>query len=104
MQKIRPGYILPSAAYTVSSKYIRHDKDLDRQPELGDLVFGRVTILGGHGSLENKEGRIHMINDGTRAVFVYGNRYAGLFRRVNTRTQSIPGRFARPLRCDRLHA
>ena len=26
--------------------------------------------------MENKEGRIHMIGDGSRAVFVFGNRYA----------------------------
>ena len=39
-------------------------------------MLGRVVYVGQHGSLENKEGRIHMIGDGSRAVFVYGNRYA----------------------------
>jgi hypothetical protein len=27
-------------------------------------------------NLENKSGRLHNINDGSRAIFVYGNRYA----------------------------
>jgi hypothetical protein len=43
---------------------------------VGDLVYGRIHVLGQHGSLENKHGRIHEIHDGTRAVFVWGNRYA----------------------------
>lgn len=40
------------------------------------MVYGRIAYLGQHSTLENKEGRIHMITDRTRAVFVYGNRYA----------------------------
>jgi hypothetical protein len=76
MAKIRPGFILPSAAYTVSPKLIRNFEDLDHKPQVGDLVYGRVAYLGQHSTLENKEGRIHIITDRTRAVFVYGNRYA----------------------------
>ena len=76
MKKIRPGYILPSAAYTISPRQVKGFDKLDRTPEVGDLIYGRVSYIGHHGSLENKEGRIHMINDGARAVFVFGNRYA----------------------------
>lgn len=76
MNKIRPGFILPSAAYTISSRMIQSYERLDRAPRVGDLVYGRVSYLGEHSSLENKEGRIHIITDATRAVFVFGNRYA----------------------------
>jgi len=76
MKKIRPGFILPSAAYTIQLRQVKHYAKLDKPPEIGDVLFGRVSYIGEHSSLENKEGRIHMINDGTRAVFVYGNRYA----------------------------
>lgn len=76
MTAIRPGFILPSAALTVSSKQIRHYADLERPPRVGDLIYGRVITLGQHNTLENKEGRIHMLTDRTRAVYVYGNRYA----------------------------
>ena len=77
MAQIRPGYILPSAAYTISPKLIRnYIDDRDHKPKVGDLIYGRVAHLGHHSTLENKEGRIHMISDRSRAVFVYGNRYA----------------------------
>lgn len=76
MQKIRPGFILPSAAFTISQRQIRSLDHSDRPPCAGDLVYGTVTYVGEHGTLENKEGRIHMIGDGSRAVFVFGNRYA----------------------------
>lgn len=76
MSRIRPGFILPSAAFTVSPRQIKDYQPLDEPPQVGDVIFGRVSYVGEHGSLENKEGRIHLINDGSRAVFVYGNRYA----------------------------
>lgn len=76
MHKIKSGYILPSAAYTVSSRQIKFHNVSKRAPKVGDLVYGRIAELGEHSSLENKQGRIHMITTGTRAVFVYGNRYA----------------------------
>ena len=37
---------------------------------------GKVTRIGQHSGLENKNGRIHVINDGSKGVFVFGNRYA----------------------------
>lgn len=76
MKRIRPGFILPSAAYTISPKQIKQFGPSEPSPQVGDVVYGRVTYVGQHGSLENKQGRIHIIGDGTRAVFVYGNRYA----------------------------
>lgn len=76
MKKIRPGFILPSAAFTIQPRQVKHYQKLEKPPVVGDVIIGRVSYIGQHGSLENKEGRIHMINDGSRAVFVYGNRYA----------------------------
>jgi hypothetical protein len=76
MKRIRPGFILPSAAYTISPRQVRGYVPMESAPQVGDVVYGRITHLGQHGTLENKQGRIHMATDGTRAVFVYGNRYA----------------------------
>jgi hypothetical protein len=76
MKKIRPGYIVPSAAYTIAPRQVRFYATLERRPQVGDVVYGKVSHLGQHGSLENKQGRIHMLSEGTRALFVYGNRYA----------------------------
>lgn len=76
MITIRPGFILPSGAFTIKPQQVKFYERLDRTPEVGDVLFGRVTYIGQHSELENKEGRIHLINDGSRAVFIYGNRYA----------------------------
>ena len=76
MKKISPGFLLPSAAYTVKKSAIKLYAFQDRVPQVGDLIYGRVIRIGQHSGLENKNGRIHVINDGSRAVFVYGNRYA----------------------------
>lgn len=48
----------------------------DKSPVAGDAVYGKVVRLGNHSTLENRSGRMHMLNDGTRAIFVFGNRYA----------------------------
>ena len=75
--RIRDGYILPSSAFVIPRSKIRVcDKDYVQRPEVGDVIYGKVEYLGQHKSLENKEGRIHAIYDGTRAIFVFGNRYA----------------------------
>ena len=76
MKRIRGGFIFPSAAYTVPLNRIRNVAAVDKKPEPGDLVYGRIEYIGQHSSLENKEGRIHTINNGSSAVFVYGTRYA----------------------------
>ncbi len=76
MKKIKPGFLLPSAACNINKKKIVYREMLDKKPEVGDLLYGSVKFLGLHKSLENKLGRIHTISDGSKAVFVYGNRYA----------------------------
>lgn len=75
-KKIGRGFILPSAALTIKRNQIKLYRCLEKPPKLGDLVYGLVQRLGQHSSLENASGRIHMIHDGTKAVFVFGNRYA----------------------------
>lgn len=76
MKKIPPGHILPSAAYTISKRHCKFYDFIDKKPEVGDVIYGRVNRLGQHSELENKFGRIHKINDGSKAIFVFGNRYA----------------------------
>jgi len=76
MNLIKKGYILPSAALGLKVSAIRRVVPCDRPPEVGDVVYGTVTRIGHHSKLENRSGRIHLIHDGTKAVFVFGNRYA----------------------------
>lgn len=76
VKKIPRGFIIPSAAITIPKRQIRFYQYLDRSPEVGDVVYGSVSRTGQHSSLENASGRIHMIQDGSKAVFVFGNRYA----------------------------
>ncbi|NJO30577.1 MAG: hypothetical protein HC874_25835 [Richelia sp. SL_2_1] len=75
-EKISKGFILPSAAYTVESKYLKFYKPLEDLPQIGDVVYGVVSRIGLHRELENKSGRIHQIQDGVKGIFVFGNRYA----------------------------
>lgn len=74
--KIKQKCILPSATLTVGRSKIKNYSQLDKRPEEGDLVYGEVSYMGAHKSLESTAARIHTIHDATRAVFVYGNRYA----------------------------
>lgn len=76
METIDKGFLLPSAALTVRTGQIRYYQYMDNPPETGDMVYGKVVRMGQHSSLENAHGRIHMIHNGTKAVFVFGNRYA----------------------------
>jgi hypothetical protein len=76
MNSIRKGYIIPSAALAIKPRQVRFCEYIDKPPVLGDVVFGIVTRIGHHTSLENVHGRIHMIHRGTKAIFVFGNRYA----------------------------
>lgn len=76
MKKIAKGLILPSAAFTVKRSQIKYYRLCDKPPQSGDIIYGRISLMGQHSSLENALGRIHMIHDGTKAVFVFGNRYA----------------------------
>ena len=76
MKKIRKGFILPSAALTIMPRQVKYYEDSDKVPEPGDVVYGVVSRIGQHSSIENVSGRIHMIHHGTQGVFVFGNRYA----------------------------
>ena len=76
VERIKKGFILPSAALTIKTRQIRFFENIDKSPLLGDVVFGIVTRIGHHTSLENVYGRIHTIHRGTKAIFVFGNRYA----------------------------
>jgi hypothetical protein len=76
MYKIPKGFILPSAAFTVKPMYIKFYSDVDMKPKPGDVVYGQISRIGQHSTLENVSGRIHVIHNGSRAIFVYGNRYA----------------------------
>jgi len=75
IKRIARGYIIPSAAFTIPNRQYYH-ADIQKTPEVGDVVYGRVLSIGQHTTLENCYGRIHKLHDHTRAFFVYGNRYA----------------------------
>lgn len=76
MRKITKGYILPSAAFSLKPSQIKFFQPLDRIPEAGDVVYGKVSRIGQHSTLENVSGRIHAIHNGSKSIFVFGNRYA----------------------------
>lgn len=76
MKKISSGFMLPSAAFTIRRSQVKFYRSSNKQPEIGDVVYGQIKRIGQHSSLENASGRIHMIHDGTKAAFVFGNRYA----------------------------
>ncbi|KAA3643841.1 MAG: hypothetical protein DWQ07_17145 [Chloroflexi bacterium] len=76
MKRIKQGYIFPSAALALKRMQIRYYQEMNKPPKLGDVVFGEISRIGQHSSLENVSGRIHAIHNGTRAIFVFGNRYA----------------------------
>lgn len=74
--RIRPGFVLPSAALTITRRQVHGHVPVDGPPRIGDVLYGEIVRVGQHAELENKSGRIHSIHNGARAVFVYGNRYA----------------------------
>ena len=76
MNKTPPGVIVPSSALCLPKSAILGYGLLEKSPEPGDVVFGKVRRIGHHSSLENVSGRIHTIHNGTKALFVFGNRYA----------------------------
>ncbi len=76
MKKLDKGYRIPSAAYTITNKLIKGYKPIDAAHRIGDVIYGKVDFIGQHNSLENSQGRIHTIHPGTKAIFVFGNRYA----------------------------
>jgi len=76
VKRVPRGYVLPSAAFTLQAKHVHSYVPWDQKPMIGDVLYGRVERIGAHRELENKNGRIHRITDGSMAVFVLGSRYA----------------------------
>ncbi|TRX58218.1 hypothetical protein FNH22_14240 [Fulvivirga sp. M361] len=76
MKKLDKGFRMPSAAYTLPRKAIKGYIPIEQPPKIGDVLYGQVDTIGQHSSLENSQGRIHTIHPGTKATFVFGNRYA----------------------------
>lgn len=76
MKKIKKGVILPSAAFTITKKSISYYKQIDKVPEIGDVIYGEIISTNQHKLLENCEGRLHNIYNGAKSIFVFGNRYA----------------------------
>lgn len=67
---------MPSVAFTLRRHQIKFYTSSTKRPEIGDIVYGEIIRMGQHSTLENASGRIHMIQDGTKGIFVFGNRYA----------------------------
>ena len=76
MKKIEKTHIFPSAAFSVDDKQTLYYDKIDKKPDVGDIMYGRVISIGQHSSIENKNGRIHSLYDGIKSLFVFGNRYA----------------------------
>jgi hypothetical protein len=76
MEKIKPGIAFPSSAYVLSRKQVKYYLPAERVPQIGDVIYGEVIQIGEHSNLENKSARIHMIHNGSKGIFVFGNRYA----------------------------
>ena len=76
MKTIKKGFIHPSAALTIPGRQVATYARPEGRPEVGDVVYGEITRIAQHSSLENVSGRIHAIHNGSRAIFVFGNRYA----------------------------
>ena len=76
MKKLSKSYIVPSAAFSLRTKSIAGYDKVQKDPEVGDVAFGEIVRIGQHGTLENTSGRIHSSHTGTKALFVFGNRYA----------------------------
>ncbi len=77
MTKIQQNCIIPSSCYSVKPKHLKQYLELPNySPRSGDLVYGEICHLGFHKHLESSSARLHTIHDRTRAIFVFGNRYA----------------------------
>ncbi len=76
MKKVEKGFIFTSSAYVLKNSQVRYYDSIEKNPVVGDVVYGEICHIGQHSSLENKSGRIHQIHNGSRALFVFGNRYA----------------------------
>lgn len=97
MNKLKKGYVLTSSAYSIMPKILSHYSEIDKKPEIGDVVYGEIESIGEHNCLENGQGRIHLIHTKSKAIFVFGNRYApdcyeGILAEENTKTVDLLAR------------
>ncbi|XOF34677.1 MAG: hypothetical protein ACL93V_05135 [Candidatus Electrothrix sp. YB6] len=77
LKKIKSNCIIPSSAFSIlKSKIKLYDPSNRKKPEVGDLIFGKIAEIGHHKRVESTSARLHSINIGTPAIFVFGNRYA----------------------------
>lgn len=76
LKAIKPGYIMPSSAFIIPSGTIKYYSFINKKPEIGDVIYGRIKRLGQHDTIENKNGRLHKLHDDLCTIFVMGNRYA----------------------------
>lgn len=89
MQKIKAGIAFPSAAYGLTRKQVKFFEPVDKIPEVGDVVYGEIVQIGEHSSLENKSARIHLVHNGSRGIFVFGNRYAPDYYEARIPTEPV---------------
>jgi len=90
VKRIKQSYVMSSSAFSVPRKCIRQFRFIpEHKPQIGDLVYGEVSKLGFHTTLESTSARIHTIHERSRAVFTFGNRYATDFYEGMIPTNSI---------------
>jgi hypothetical protein len=75
-RRIKPGYLLPSAAFTLKRRQIVAYEPCEEPPRVGDVLYAEVERLGHHGEVINKHGRHHRLVRGSRLIGVIGSRYA----------------------------
>jgi len=75
-RRIKPGYLLPSAAFTLKRRQIVAHEPNAEPFRVGDALYVEVERLGHHGEVINKHGRLHRLVRGSRLIGVAGNRYA----------------------------
>lgn len=76
MKKIPNGVIHTSSAFSIPNSQFYYYRNTNDTPKIGDVIYGSIKKISQHTSLENVEGRIHNIHRNSKAIFVFGNRYA----------------------------
>ncbi len=76
LENIEPGFIIPSALSAVPKGEFALLGGYNQKPVVGDVVLCRVTSIAQHVSLENTNGRVHNLHNGSEFIGVFGNRYA----------------------------
>lgn len=71
-RRIKPGYVTRIIPEGTQLSVVNRDK----QPERGDLIVARVSVLGVHNHIEDPHGRRARLFDGDLIAGAYGDRYA----------------------------